>query len=101
MRRKSDYRNVFWYGRTGRWIVKVHVRNHPSGLETFNVGYYRDEDHAARVADLAEQAVRGYCLVPNLPDRPLEGVDRSIVLDTLQQQGAISTARMQELLSGV
>jgi len=55
---KSKYHYVFWYKRTSSWLVKIHARTNPSGKETINVGYYKNEETAARVADVASFRVR-------------------------------------------
>ena len=101
---RSKYRNVYWYRRRnrpgwGKWMVKLHFRQHPSGRETLNVGYYHDERCAAQVADVAEDAVReGDAGEPNLPDEPLKGIERTVVLDKLFRIGAIDAAGLQRAI---
>lgn len=96
MPRQSQFRNVFWYRRTGRWLVKLHDRYLPNGKETVYLGYYDDEKYAARVADAAEEALYGSVLQPNFPNEPLLGPQRSAVLDKLAKQRAIDIARLKE-----
>lgn len=98
MGKTSKYRNVYWYRRYRRWIVKLHVRGFQANKETINVGYYDDEEYAARVADCAERAMFGYDVNPNFPDAPLDGACRTEVLSMLHRHGAISPKRLKELL---
>ncbi|MHC4705322.1 MAG: AP2/ERF family transcription factor, partial [Planctomycetota bacterium] len=52
--RKSPYRNVAWH-RTGKWIAKIHLREHPvHGEVIVHLGYYTDPEDAARVVDVAK-----------------------------------------------
>ena len=87
----SEYRGVYLYQRSkrpgwSRWMVKFHVRGHFSGRETWTIGYFKDEVHAARVADVAEEAIREDLVgEPNFPDEPITGVERLAILDQLRQ----------------
>ena len=53
--KKSQYRNVFYAGYKNKrrpWGERIHVRNAPSGKDFVNLGYYADDEEAARVADV-------------------------------------------------
>jgi hypothetical protein len=93
-KRKSKYRNVYWYKKTGQWLVKLHARNNPSGKETVNVDYYWDEEVAARVADVAAYLVSGPEAKLNFPlvdDQPLPppSVPRAVIVERLLHLNAI------------
>lgn len=87
--RKSRYHNVYWYGRTRRWIAKIHARTNRSGKETINLGYYENEETAARVADVAELLIRGPDARLNFDGKPPASVPRAAVVETLLRAGAI------------
>lgn len=92
--KKSRYRNVYWHKRRGRWLVKIHARNNPSGKETINVDYYTDEDVAGRVADVAAHLIQGpeaklnFPLVDEVPLSPLS-VPRAVIVERLLELNAI------------
>ena len=91
-KRKSKYHNVYWYGRTSRWITKLHARNNLSGRQTINLGYYVDEEVAARVSDVAELLVRGPDARLNFDGKPPPSVPRAVVVEMLLAAGAIKPA---------
>lgn len=50
----ARFRNVFWAGYKNTvhpWGVRIHVRKAPTGETFVNLGYFADEEEAARVAD--------------------------------------------------
>lgn len=86
---KSKYHNVYWYRRTGRWLVKLHARSNRSGKATINLGYYQDEEVAARVSDVAELLVRGPDARLNFDGQPPPNVPRAQIVAELLDKGVI------------
>lgn len=89
--KQSQFHNVYWYRRTGRWIVKLHARGNPSGRETIDLGYYDDEIEAAKVADVATRLVRGPDARSSLnfyPYRLPETICRAAIIDIVTKHGA-------------
>lgn len=86
--KKSAYHGVYWYPRTGRWMVRVHVRNHVSGKEHIHGGYYLDEVEAAIAADQVSRWIKGPDATLNFPAAPPQRSER--LWEMLRRQGAVA-----------
>lgn len=104
MSRKSQYRNVTWYRRIGRWIAKIHLRGLPKET-TLHLGYYRSEEDAARVADAARVVLNQLGLLdgrtdprPSFDGKPPDSVSMAEILQMMLDQEVISPADIMRIL---
>ena len=84
MAKSSKFRGVAWHISAKRWRAKVRRKGHD-----YHLGYYADEETAARVYDVAARRLHGTDAILNFDGRSPVDVTEAEIVRRLIVAGAL------------